>query len=97
MIFYSRNYGTSRFTRVFAVAVAAVFGKPENIRKEMPHLFRREINSAESPDTGNVDNRPSTGKVDHFGECGGVGSGVMYVGNRTGSEVSVRDERIDNR
>ena len=62
MLFDGRNYGASRFACMLAVAVSAISGETENLREEMSHLFRLEVDCAKTSDPGYVDNSPPPGR-----------------------------------
>ncbi len=78
------NHRTTRFAGMFAVAVAASGGSLENLGEIMRHLFRLEVDGAESAHSGYIDNFPSSGQRHHLGECCGMRSGVMDVGDSAG-------------
>ncbi len=74
---YGFFYGAAGFACVSAVAVFAVVGGLEDFGEEMSGVFYGEVDCAETSYAGDVDYLSAVGEVEHLGEGGGVGSGVV--------------------
>ena len=82
---YRLLYGAAGLADMAAVAVFAVVGGLEDLGEEMSGVFGGEVYGAETTHSRNVDYLASIREVEHFGEGGGMGAGMVKFRNLTGA------------
>ena len=96
-LLHGRNDGASLLSGMTAVVILALPANPEDFREEMRDFIRFEINDPEPSHSGNIYQLAAVREIHHLGECSGVHSGVMLVGDRPDAQAGIRSETIDKR